>query len=194
MRGARLPRLMQNAATHLEGPVLIKPEVFGDSRGFFLETYRENRFAELGITDNFVQENHSRSVHRVVRGMHYSLPPGQAKLVRCARGSILDVVLDIRRGSPTFGQWEAHELSDENHHQLYIPIGFAHGFCVTSEVADVLYRVSTYYDPKLETGLAYDDPDLGIEWPYDDMIASERDTGAPRLADIAEELPFTYDG
>jgi dTDP-4-dehydrorhamnose 3,5-epimerase len=122
--------------------------------------------------------------------MHYQL--GQAKLVRCARGSILDVVVDIRRGSPTFGRWEGFELSDENARQLYVPVGFAHGFCVTSDVADVIYKVSAYYDPSAEAGIAYDDPDVGVEWPDLELKVSERDAAAPRLAELGDSLPFTY--
>jgi dTDP-4-dehydrorhamnose 3,5-epimerase len=178
--------------TRLDGPVLVEPIVHGDDRGLFAETYREQAFGDLGITDRFVQDNHSRSVRGVLRGMHFQVGDGQAKLVRSARGSIFDVVVDLRRGSPTFGEWEAHELDDALHRQLYIPVGFAHGFCVTSELADVVYKCSTYYDPELERGIAFDDPDLGIEWPELDLLVSERDEQAPRLAEIAEELPFEY--
>lgn len=182
---------MEALGTRLEGLVLIQPRVFGDQRGFFAETYRANVFSELGVTDTFVQDNHSRSGLGVVRGMHYSVGEGQAKLVGCARGAILDVVVDIRRGSPTFGEWEAHRLDDEARHQLYVPIGFAHGFCVTSEVADVVYRCSAYYDPAVEQGFAYDDPEVGIEWPELELVVSERDVGAPPLSEVADDLPFT---
>jgi dTDP-4-dehydrorhamnose 3,5-epimerase len=174
----------------LEGPRLIEGVLHGDARGFFTETYRESALADLGVMDRFVQDNHSRSSHGVLRGMHYQL--GQAKLVRCARGSILDVVVDIRRGSPAFGRWEGFELSDENARQLYVPVGFAHGFCVTSDVADVIYKVSAYYDPSAEAGLAYDDPDVGITWPDIELRVSERDSAAPRRAEVADSLPFTY--
>ncbi len=190
-RFSSLPRV-QVAETVLEGPVLIQPQVHGDARGFFQETYRRDAFASLGITDEFVQDNHSRSGRGVLRGMHFQLGEGQAKLVSCARGAILDVVVDIRRGSPTFSRWEAHQLDDENHRELYVPVGFAHGFCVTSEVADVVYKCSSYYAPDLERGIAYDDPDVGIEWPDLDLIVSERDAKVPRLAEIAHELPFEY--
>ena len=183
---------MEALATRLDGPVLIEPRVFGDQRGFFAETYRASALADLGITDAFVQDNHSRSALGVVRGMHFSVGEGQAKLVRCARGSILDVVVDLRRGSPTFGEWEGHALDDDRLRQLYVPIGFAHGFCVTSEVADVVYKCSSYYDPEVERGLAYDDPEVGIEWPALDLVVSERDAVAPSLSDIAETLPFSY--
>ncbi|MBA3306980.1 MAG: dTDP-4-dehydrorhamnose 3,5-epimerase family protein, partial [Thermoleophilaceae bacterium] len=128
----------------------------------------------------------------VVRGMHFSVGKRQAKLVRCARGAILDVVVDIRRGSPTFGEWEAHSLDDERMCQLYVPIGFAHGFCVTSEVADVVYKCSSYYDPSVERGFAYDDREVGVAWPELELVVSERDMDAPRLSDIADGLPFAY--
>jgi len=176
--------------TRLSGSVLIEGVVHGDARGFFTESYRRDAFADLGVSDEFVQDNHSRSARGVLRGMHYQV--GQAKLVRCPRGAILDVVVDLRRGSPTFGEWEGHELTDENARQLYVPSGFAHGFCVTSELADVVYKVSTYYDPSAEATLAYDDPDVGIEWPQIDLQLSERDRSAPRLAEVAESLPFSY--
>jgi dTDP-4-dehydrorhamnose 3,5-epimerase len=178
--------------TKLEGPILIEPVVHGDERGFFQETYRRDRYAELGVGDEFVQDNHSRSRLGVVRGMHFQA--GQAKLVRCARGEIVDVLVDIRRGSPGFGRWEAFELSDVNGRQLYAPDGFAHGFCVVSETADVVYKVSSYYDRALESGFRYDDPGVGVEWPDMELLASERDASAPTLAEIAAELPFEYAG
>lgn len=182
---------MEQLPTRLSGPVLLQPVVHGDARGFFLETYRRSVLAELGIEDEFVQDNHSRSRVGVVRGMHFQ--PGMAKLVRCARGSIYDVLVDLRRGSPGFGRWEGFELNDESHHQLYCPDGFAHGFCVLSEVADVVYMTSAYYDPSLESGFAYDDPAVGIEWPRGvELIASARDAAAPSLAEITDSLPFEY--
>jgi len=183
---------VEGLQTRLEGPVLIEPRVFGDERGFFAETYRASALAELGISEAFVQDNHSRSELGVVRGMHYSLGEGQAKLVRCARGSIVDVVVDIRLGSPTFGEWESHALDDRRMRQLFVPIGFGHGFCVTSDVADVVYKCSSYYDPALERGFAYDDSGVGIEWPELELIVSQRDSGAPSLSEIADTLPFTY--
>jgi dTDP-4-dehydrorhamnose 3,5-epimerase len=174
---------MRRVDTRLDGPVLIEPVVHGDARGFFQETYRKAVFADLGVAEEFVQDNHSRSRLGVLRGMHFQ--PGQAKLVRCARGSILDVLVDIRRGSPTFGEWEAFPLDDERHHQLYVPNGFAHGFCVTSEVADVVYKVSTYYDPEVESGFRFDDPEVGIEWPGDiELLVSDRDREAPLLSQL----------
>ena len=141
----------------------------------------------------FVQDNHSRSRHRVVRGMHYQ--PGQAKLVRCVRGAILDVIVDIRRGSPGFGDWEAFRLDDADHHQLFVPDGFAHGFCVLSELADVVYKVSSYYDPAAESGFSYLDPAVAIEWPDAELlIGSDRDRSAPTLAEREPVLPFVYPG
>jgi dTDP-4-dehydrorhamnose 3,5-epimerase len=181
---------MEKLKTRLEGPVLVRPEFHGDQRGFFVESYRRDSFAELGVREDFVQDNHSRSGRGVVRGMHFQ--EGMAKLVRCSRGTIVDVLVDIRRGSPSFGEWEAFELTDENLHTLYCPIGFAHGFCVTSEDADVTYRCSSYYDPGLEGGFAFDDPDVGIEWPEVELIPSERDAKAPLLREIEPELPFRY--
>jgi dTDP-4-dehydrorhamnose 3,5-epimerase len=166
--------------------------VHGDERGFFLETYRRSVLAESGVDVEFVQDNHSRSRRGIVRGMHFQL--GMAKLIRCARGAIFDVVVDLRRGSPTFGLWEGFELDDSNHHQVYCPDGFAHGFCVVSEVADVIYKTSSYYDPELEGGFTFDDPDIAIEWPAGlELAASGRDQNAPRLAEIEGSLPFTYD-
>jgi len=180
--------------SRLDGPLLIEPRVLGDERGFFCETYRQSVLAELGVHDEFVQDNHSRSAHGVVRGMHFHVGDGVAKLVRCARGTILDVLVDLRRGSPTYGGWEGFELSDDNMRVLYCPVGFAHGFCVLSEVADVLYKQSAYYDPVLERGIAPDDPDVGIDWPLarELRILSQRDAGAPRLSELAAELPFVH--
>ena len=184
---------MRAVPVRLDGPLLIEPVVHGDDRGFFQETYRRSAFAEMGIRDEFVQDNHSRSRRGIVRGMHFQ--PGMTKVVRCARGEILDVLVDLRRGSPSFGAWEGFELTDLNHHQLYCPDGFAHGFCVLSEVADVVYKTSAYYDPALERGFAYDDPQVGIEWPARlELIASARDASAPALAEIAASLPFEYAG
>jgi dTDP-4-dehydrorhamnose 3,5-epimerase len=176
---------VETLRTRLEGPLLVKPQVHGDERGFFVETYRRSEYAAAGIGLEFVQDNQSRSRHGIVRGMHFQ--PGQAKLVRCARGTILDVLVDIRPGSPTFGEWEAYELSDADGAQLYCPDGFAHGFCVTSEEADVVYKVSTYYDADAESGFRYDDPDVGIEWPSIDLMPSKRDAEAPGLAELELE-------
>jgi dTDP-4-dehydrorhamnose 3,5-epimerase len=176
--------------THLEGLVLIEPEVHRDDRGFFVETYRSDDYRALGVEADFVQDNQSRSQRGAVRAFHFQLKPGQAKLVRAARGVIYDVAIDLRRKSPTFGRHEAFELSDENGRQLFVPVGFAHGFCVVSDVADVTYKVSAYYDPETERGIAFDDPELGVEWPIEEPIVSERDRNNPRLAEIAHELPW----
>jgi dTDP-4-dehydrorhamnose 3,5-epimerase len=185
---------MKVIETRLEGPVLVEPEVHRDGRGFFQETYRADAYAAAGIDPEFVQDNHSRSTLGVVRGMHFQVGPGQAKLVRCATGAIVDVVVDLRRGSPTYAEWEAFELDDRNGRQLYCPIGFGHCFCVVSERADVVYKCSNYYDAEIERGIAYDDPDIGIEWPGGvELIPSERDAKAPRLRDLADELPFVYE-
>jgi len=180
--------------TKLNGPILIEPKVHGDARGFFIETFRTEKLSEIGINHEFVQDNHSRSRKGTLRGMHFQRVPGQAKLVRCARGAVLDVIVDVRRGSPTFGNWESFQLDDENHHTLYIPIGFAHGFCVLTDEADFVYKCSSYYDTDTELELAYNDPDVGIQWPDLDLIVSERDIYAPRLHEIAEKLPFIYEG
>jgi dTDP-4-dehydrorhamnose 3,5-epimerase len=186
---------MQVTPTRLNGPRLIRPTVHGDARGFFAETFRTNALEEAGIDHDWVQDNHSRSGRGVVRGMHFQTDPGQDKLVRCARGAIVDVIVDLRRGSPTYAEWEAFELSDENMTQLYVPIGFAHGFVVTSDIADVIYKCSWYYVAETERGIRYDDPDVGIEWPAGlDLTASERDANAPRLAEIEDELPWEYAG
>jgi dTDP-4-dehydrorhamnose 3,5-epimerase len=183
---------MERLSTRLDGPILLRPDVHGDVRGFLVESYRRDALAEHGIHDEFVQSNHSRSSRGVVRGIHFAVGAGQAKLIRCARGSIVDMVVDLRQGSPTFGQWEAHELDDVAMRQLYCPVGFGHGFCVVSEVADVIYNLSNYYDPAVERGIAYDDPEIGIEWPRMELSVSERDASAPRLSEIVAELPFEY--
>src|SRR5687767_9275521 len=176
--------------TRLHGLVLLTPTKHGDERGFFMETYRADAWAAEGVATEFVQDNHSRSRKGTVRGMHFQTSPGQGKLVRVARGRVLDVVVDVRRDSPTFGEWEAFELDDEAAQQLWIPVGFAHGFCVLSDVADFVYKCTAYYDPATESGFSFTDPEVGIEWPDLELIYSERDRSAPRLAEIADTLPF----
>ncbi len=176
--------------TRLDGLVLLQPQVHGDERGFLVETFRADAWRELGVGGEFVQDNHSRSGAGILRGLHFQTEPGQAKLVRCLRGRIWDVAVDLRRDSPTYRQWEGHELDDELHRQFYVPVGFAHGFCVLSEIADVHYRLSSTYDPATEAGIAWDDPEVGVEWPLADPVVSERDATAPRLAEIADDLPF----
>jgi dTDP-4-dehydrorhamnose 3,5-epimerase len=176
--------------SRLDGLILLTPTKHGDNRGFFMETYRADAWAAQGVPTQFVQDNHSRSRKGTVRGMHFQTSPGQGKLVRVARGRILDVVVDIRRGSPTFGEWDAIELDDEQAQQLWIPPGFAHGFSVLSDVADFVYKCTSYFDPATESGFSFADPDVGIEWPDGELISSERDRNAPRLAEIADSLPF----
>lgn len=187
---------MRVLPTSLAGLVVIEPAVHGDERGFFIETYRRQWHAAAGIPEHeqFVQDNHSRSSRGVVRGMHFQVGAGVAKLVRCARGRIVDVAVDLRRGSPTYGQWEAVELDDERMRELYVPVGFAHGFCALSDVADVLYKQTAYYDPAVERGIAWNDPDVGIQWPLPagELTVSERDAVAPLLSEIADELPFEW--
>jgi dTDP-4-dehydrorhamnose 3,5-epimerase len=182
--------LPQRLETKLDGLVLIEPDVHGDDRGFLLEAYRDTAWRELGVDAEFVQDNHSRSARDILRGLHFQLRPGQAKLVRCVKGRIWDVAVDLRRGSATYARWEAHELDDSSHRQLFVPVGFAHGFCVLSDQADVTYKLSSHFDPETEAGIAWDDPEIGIEWPLEAPILSERDRGAPHLAEIADELPF----
>lgn len=182
-----MPRRLE---TKLDGVVLLEPEVHGDARGFMVETFRAGAWAELGVDAEFVQHNHSRSARGTLRGLHFQTEPGQAKLVRCPRGSIFDVAVDLRRGSPTFGQWEGHVLDDEAHRQLYVPVGFGHGFAVLSEEADVTYLLSSLYDSATESGIAWDDPEVGVEWPVAEPLLSERDKTAPRLSEIAATLPF----
>jgi dTDP-4-dehydrorhamnose 3,5-epimerase len=184
---------MRIVETRLEGPILVEPDVFGDERGFFCETYRRDAFGEVGITEEMVQDNHSRSRRGIVRGMHFQVGRGAAKLVRCGRGEIFDVLVDIRRGSPTYGEWEGFTLTDENMRVLYCPIGFAHGFCTLSEQADVIYKQSNYYVPENERGIKYDDPDVDIVWPAGlELTPSQRDAAAPLLREVADELPFVY--
>jgi dTDP-4-dehydrorhamnose 3,5-epimerase len=184
------------AQTTIPGLVVIEPAVHGDGRGFFTETYREELHERWGIPagERFVQDNQSRSSRGVVRGLHFQVGEGVAKLVRCARGRILDVAVDLRRGSPTYARWDAVELDDVDQRQLYVPVGFAHGFCVLSDVADVVYKQTRYYDAAVERGIAFDDPEIGIRWPLPraELIVSDRDAAAPRLAEVAEELPFRW--
>lgn len=176
--------------TRLDGVVRLAPTAHGDERGFMLESFRREEWAAAGVDCEFVQHNHSRSRRGTLRAIHFQTDPGQAKLVRCARGAVFDVAVDLRRHSPTFGQWEGYELSDQNHHQLFIPVGFGHGFAVLSEEADFTYLVSSYYDPATEAGIRWDDPEIGVEWPLDEPLLSERDKAAPTLSEIAEALPF----
>lgn len=181
--------------TALDGVVIVEPEFVEDERGFFVETYHKRRFAEHGLTSEFVQDNHSRSRHGVLRGLHYQgFPIPQDKLVRCTLGSILDVAVDLRVGSPTFGKWVAVELTAANKRQLMIPVGFGHGFLTLSEVAEVQYRCTDYYAPATEGGVIWNDPDLAIEWPMDEPVLSARDRVAPSLRDYLKRPAFVYRG
>ena len=183
--------------TPLAGAFVVELEQLRDERGHFARTFDTEQFAAAGLDGRVAQCNTSFNAHAgTLRGMHYQADPhGEAKLIRATRGAIFDVLVDIRRGSPAFSEWEAFELTDSNHHQLYCPDGFAHGFCVLSEEADVVYKTSAYYDPELERGFAYNDPEVGIEWPGGaELIASQRDQSAPSLAEIAASLPFEYAG
>lgn len=175
--------------TRLDGLVLVQPRVFADERGYFLETYSRQRYIDSGVDADFVQDNHSRSVRGAVRGLHFQMPPGQAKLVSCSRGRVFDVAVDVRRRSPTFGEWEAFELDDVLHRELFVPVGFAHGLMALTDDADLAYKVSGYYDPQSEIGIAWDDPDIGIDWPQIDAVVSDRDRANPRLAEIVDRLP-----
>ncbi|MFY2557692.1 dTDP-4-dehydrorhamnose 3,5-epimerase [Corallococcus terminator] len=176
--------------TPLEIPelLLVEPKVFGDDRGFFMELFHAKRYADAGIPGPFVQDNYSRSARGTLRGLHFQEPQGQGKLVQVFVGSVYDVAVDVRRGSPTFGQWVALELSAENRRQLWIPPGFAHGFCVTSDTADFHYKCTTLYAPETERCVAWDDPDLAIPWPVSEPVMSPKDLRAPRLKD-APVLP-----
>lgn len=170
--------------TSLPGVVILEPRVFGDERGFFLESYNEHAFAELGIKERFVQDNHSSSRRNVLRGLHYQIKQAQGKLVRAVEGEILDVAVDVRRSSPTFGRWEAVRLSGENKRMLWIPAGFAHGFLVISEKAQVLYKATDYYAPEHERTLMWNDPDLKIDWKLEgDPIVSAKDQRGMTLRD-----------
>jgi dTDP-4-dehydrorhamnose 3,5-epimerase len=182
---------MERLPTRIAGLVLLAPEVHGDARGFFMETWRADDWARQGVPSVFVQDNHSRSRRGTLRGIHFQTSPGQGKLVRVARGKVFDVAVDLRRGSPTFGEWEGVDLDDERGLQLYIPVGFGHGFCVLSETADFVYKCTNYYHGATEAGIRFDDPDVGIEWPDVELLYSERDRDAPRLSEIADTLPFT---
>lgn len=181
---------MQILLTEIPEVRIISPRLFGDDRGYFMETYRQNTFAELGIECEFVQDNHSFSVRDTLRGLHYQITHPQAKLCRVITGRVLDIAVDIRRGSPTFGRWVGMELSEENHHMAFIPAGFAHGFVVLSETAHFLYKCSDYYDPAGERGLVWNDPQICIGWPLMRPILSSKDSRYPTLAEIApSDLP-----
>jgi len=174
--------------TQLSGVAMIEPKVFGDDRGFFLETYHQAKYAEIGIHGPFVQDNHSRSIRGTIRGLHYQLKRPQGKLIYVLSGEIFDVAVDIRPGSPQYGKWVGENLSAENRRQLWIPPGFAHGFCVLSETADVTYKCTDLYAPGDDYGILWSDPQIGIEWPVTEPVLSEKDRRNPILADQPEQL------
>ena len=177
---------MQAIETAIPGLLILEPKVFGDARGFFMESYNAKAFQDAtGLTPNFVQDNHSRSGKGVLRGLHYQIEQAQGKLVRVTRGSVFDAVVDLRKSSPTFGQWAGVELSEENNRQLWIPPGFAHGFLVTSDSADFLYKTTDYYAPQFERSLAWNDPTVGVEWPLAGAapLLSAKDVAGKPLAE-----------
>lgn len=182
--------------THCEipGVLLLEPRVFPDARGWFFESFNERALAEHGVHTRFVQDNVSRSTKGVLRGLHFQNPSPQVKLVSCLEGAIWDVVVDVRKGSPSFGKWVAFPLTAENHHQLYVPVGMAHGFAVTSDVAIVTYKVSDFWAPGTEGGVAWNDPDLAIPWPVSEPEISPKDLKHPRLRDLPAEKLFAFTG
>jgi dTDP-4-dehydrorhamnose 3,5-epimerase len=182
---------MRFIETSLAGVLLIEPDMFRDNRGFFMETFHQRKYVEGGVNVLFVQDNHSHSKRGTLRGLHYQLEHAQAKLVYVARGEIFDVVVDIRRGSPSFAQFLGTHLSNENRRQLFVPEGFAHGFCVLSDTADVIYKCTDFYAPTDEYGVLWSDPTIDIDWPLQNPILSEKDQQNPKLGDIPEDhLPL----
>jgi dTDP-4-dehydrorhamnose 3,5-epimerase len=175
---------MKAQRTIFQTALIIDPDVFRDKRGYFLETYHQEKYEQLGISEHFVQDNLSYSVQGTLRGLHYQHPHGQAKLVQVIKGEVFDVIVDIRQGSPTFGRWASVRLSDENGSQFYVPRGFAHGFCVLSETALVSYKCSDFYTPESEGGIFWSDPDIDVEWPISGPLLSDKDTNHPHLKDV----------
>ena len=180
--------------TDVEGVLILEPKVFGDARGFFMETWSRDRYREAGIDATFVQDNVSSSSKGVLRGLHYQNPQGQGKLVQVLKGQVLDVGVDIRVGSPTFGKAVTCLLSDENRRQFYVPAGFAHGFCVLSEMALFSYKCTDFYNAQTEGGVLWNDPDIGIDWPIQEPILSPKDLASPRLKDISKDKLPVYEG
>jgi dTDP-4-dehydrorhamnose 3,5-epimerase len=176
--------------TLLKEVLIIQPKVFSDHRGFFFESYNEKNFRDAGVNVAFVQDNHSRSLKNTLRGLHYQINPGQGKLVRTVAGEIFDVAVDIRWNSPTFGKWVGVNLSAENKKQLYVPVGFAHGFCVISDYAEVIYKCTDYYSPKDERGILWNDPQIGIHWPATAPLLSDRDQKHPHLLEIGRDFIY----
>jgi dTDP-4-dehydrorhamnose 3,5-epimerase len=181
---------MRATGTALPGVLLIQPDVHRDARGFFVETYHADKYRACGVDRAFVQDNHSRSTRATVRGLHLQIRRPQGKLIRVIEGAIYDVAVDVRRGSPTFGRWVSVELTADNFLQCYIPPGFAHGFAVTSDVAQVEYKCTEIYDPGFELGIAWDDPAIGVTWPTDRAILSDRDRRNPPLSAVMDRLPL----
>ncbi len=181
---------MKFSETMLPGVILIEPDVFQDERGFFMETYHQEKYEKAGIRERFVQDNYSSSRKGTLRGLHYQLQKVQGKLVYVVFGEVFDVAVDIRRGSPHFGKWLGTHLSSENKHQLYIPQGFAHGFCTLSERAEFVYKCTDFYSPKDEQGIIWNDPTIGIDWPLTSPIISPKDRAYKRLQEIGEDLPI----
>jgi dTDP-4-dehydrorhamnose 3,5-epimerase len=183
---------MEVSKTSFEGVLIVEPDVFGDERGFFMETFHRQRYNQEGMGADFVQDNLSFSEKGIIRGLHYQFPNAQAKLVHVIKGEVFDVIVDIRKGSATFGQWISEILSDENKRQIYIPSGFAHGFCVLSDTAFFAYKCSDFYAPESEGGVLWSDPDLAINWPLDNPVLSEKDGQYPCLKDIAQDRLPVY--
>ena len=184
---------MKFIPTELPDVLIIEPDVYRDPRGFFLETYVETKYREGGVDVGFVQDNHSRSVRGTLRGLHVQVPRAQAKLLHAVVGEVFDVAVDIRLGSPTFGSWVGVELSAENHRQIYIPAGFAHGFCVMSDVAEVEYKCSELYFPEDEITIQWNEPTIGVRWPLAEPLLSKRDLAGQTLAQLTDRLPV-FDG
>lgn len=179
---------MKLEKTSLDGLWILHPKVFPDDRGWFYESYNAERMAALGITTSFVQDNHSKSVQNTLRGLHFQTTPGQVKLVRCTSGKIWDVAVDIRPNSPTFGKWFGLILDDQSQQMLYIPVGFAHGFCVLSEFAEVQYKCSSVYNGATEAGIAWNDPEVGVQWPVQEPLLSIRDQNNPTLREYQRSV------
>lgn len=183
---------MKKITTNFPDVWVIEPDVFKDERGFFLESYSYKKYKELGVDVAFVQDNHAKSTRNTLRGLHFSKYPGQAKLVRCSQGVIRDVIVDIRADSPHFREWQGFELSSNNFKQLFVPIGYAHGYAVISETAEVQYKVSNYYNPNIESEVRWNDPTLGIDWKIEHPILSTRDKKAPLLEDFLQMNPHPF--
>ena len=181
---------MKIITTNLPGVIVFEPKKFGDKRGFFLETFRADVLQDAGINTQFVQDNHSRSSKGVLRGLHYQMTQTQGKLVRVATGAVFDVAVDVRHGSPTFGQWYGAQLDEDNMRMMYVPPGYAHGFVVLSDTTDFIYKCTNYYHPESEQGIAWDDPDIGIKWPITEIALSDKDKNNSRLKDqTSDKLP-----